>query len=118
MRHRFVWAVLAALAAAPAMAAGTIPLADVAKHVGETGTVVGVLSNVHKPDSGKLIQWEFGGAYPNNLLTAVIFKHDMGKFPDMTPMIGKTLAITGKIEMYHDKPEIVLKDITQVQVAQ
>ena len=80
--------------------------------------VVGVLSNVHKADSGKLIQWEIGGAYPNNAMTAVIFKHDMSKFPDMTPMVGKTLAITGKIELYHDKPEIVLKDITQVQVAQ
>ena len=104
--------------ATPAAAADTIPAADAAKHVGETGTVVGVLSNVHKADSGKLIQWEIGGAYPNNLFSAVIFKHDMSKFPDLTPMVGKTLAITGKIEMYHDKPEIVLKDITQVQVAQ
>ena len=114
--RRLLLAILLTLAT-PAMAAN-IQAKDAAQHVGETATVVGVLSDVHKPDSGKLIQWEIGGAYPNNLLSAVIFKHDMGKFPDMTPMVGKTLAITGKIEMYHDKPEIVLKDITQVQIAQ
>ena len=106
-----------ALATAPAIAADMIPAADAGKHVGETGTVVGVLSNVHLANSGKLIQLEIGGAYPNNPLSAVIFKSDMGKFPDMTAMVGKTLAITGRIEMYREKPEIVLKDISQVQVA-
>lgn len=109
-------ALIFALWISPAAAADPIAAKDVGAHVGETVTVVGVLTNVHKSDNGKTIFWDIGGTYPENPLTAVIFKADMGKFPDVTPLIGKTLQITGKIEIYRDRTEIILKDISQVQV--
>ncbi|HXC57639.1 MAG TPA: hypothetical protein VNU97_20225 [Rhizomicrobium sp.] len=109
-------AVLLALAATSA-AAENVTVDDAAKHAGETATVVGRLSHVHKTASQTTF-WDFDGTAPGSSFTAVIFKHDGGAFPDMTPMVGKTLAITGKIEIYSGKPEIVLKTIGQVQVAQ
>ena len=109
-------ALLIALVAAPASAAN-IAVADALAHVGETATVVGVLSHVHKTGS-KTVFWDFDGATPGTGFTAVIFRSDAGKFPDMTPMVGKTIAITGKIKLYDGKAEIVLNTIDQVKVAQ
>ena len=111
-------ALLFVLAAAPAVAADTIPAADAAKHVGETGTVVGVLNGYHFGGQKKPTYWNIYGEYPNNSFTAVIFAEDVGKFPNVKPLIGKTLSITGTIQLHNGKPEIILKDVTQVQVQQ
>lgn len=105
-------------AAAPAIAEDTmIPAAEVQNHVNETGTVVGVLSGVHKARSGKVLYLNIGGTYPDNPFTGVIFIGRMSNVPDFTPVIGKTIAVTGKIEMYRGKPQIVINTSDQVKIA-
>ncbi|MEI9994495.1 MAG: hypothetical protein WDM91_07870 [Rhizomicrobium sp.] len=107
---------LALAAAAPALAApARIPAAQSAAHVGQTVTVVGVLSGVHVTGGGSVL-WNVGGAYPGNPITIFIPLRVSG-IPDGHALIGKTLAITGTITRYHDKPEIVIKDKAQVAVA-
>jgi exonuclease VII large subunit len=113
MRHA-AFALLFALAALPA-AAANLGVKDAAAHAGQNGTVVGVLSNVHQ-NASKMVFLDLGGVYPDNAFSAVIFPRDAGKFHDFAPLTGKTLAITGKIKMYQNKPEIVLNTPDQVKV--
>ncbi|MEI9992573.1 MAG: hypothetical protein WDM86_21395 [Rhizomicrobium sp.] len=113
-------ALLFALAAMPALAADAVPVkiqaSEAGQHVGETATVVGVLTNVHETP-GKAFLWDIGGAYPANPLTVYVSKHDTDVVPNVTPLIGKTLAVTGLIKTYQGKPEIAVSDPKQVQVA-
>ena len=111
-------AVTPVLVATPAFAGDPIPATQAAQHVGETVTVMGVLSGYRYRGSKRPTFWNIDGTYPNQALTAVIFAEDTGKFPNMKPVLGKTIMITGTIQLNEGKPEIILKDISQVQVAQ
>ena len=115
MRLRFLALTLLALAAAPA-AAADIPAAEAATHAGETATVIGVLTSVHT-NANKNIFLDIGGAYPANVFSGVIFGKTMHNPPDFTPLVGKTIAITGQIKIYYGKPEIVVNSADQVKVA-
>jgi DNA/RNA endonuclease YhcR with UshA esterase domain len=102
-----------ALVAAPALAANLAP-GDAKAHVGQTVTVEGEVSNVHKIASG-LIFIDMGGRFPDNVFTAVIMAADSGKFPDVEGLNGKSVDITGLIRLYKGKPEILLKDPAQLK---
>lgn len=108
------FALLFVVTATPAFAAD-IAVKDVASHVGQTATVVGMVDNVHQSHSN-MIFVDMGGAYPNNAFSAVVFAKDAGKFPNLMPLKGKKVGITGKIEMYNNKPEIVLHTADQVKM--
>lgn len=112
------FAVLAALAAGPAAAADPITTGEAAQHAGENATVVGVLNGYHFGGKKRPTYWNIDGVYPNNAFTVLIPADVAYKFPNVGPLIGKKLAITGTIQLYDGKPEIVVKDLTQVQVEQ
>jgi len=38
--------------------------------------------------------------------------------PDVTPLVGKTIAVTGLIKLYQNRPEINVTDVKQVAVGQ
>jgi len=111
----------AVAAAAPGWADDVVPLkiktSEAAAHIGEKVTVIGVLTDVHKTNS-KAMLWDFDGKYPGNPFTVYVAKQNTDVVPNVTPLIGKTLAITGTLKTYHDKPEIEVTDIKQVAVAQ
>ena len=106
---------LLALAVAPA-AAADIPAGQAAAHAGQTATVIGVLSNVHT-GANQMTFLDIGGVYPNNIFSAVMFPNRAQPAPNFTPLIGKTVAITGQIKIYNGKPEIVLRSSSQVKLA-
>jgi hypothetical protein len=102
-----------------AVAAQADPLTptDAVKHPGETVTVCGQVVGA------KFAAWvrggttflDFGKPYPDTPFTALIFSGDRAKFgtPEKTAQ-GKDFCVTGKIEMYQGKPQIVLKDPKQL----
>jgi hypothetical protein len=102
------------LVAAPAFAAD-IAAKDAAAHIGQLATVVGVVDNVHQSRSN-MIFIDIGGAYPNNAFSAVVLAKDVGKFPNLLPLKGKRVGISGKIEIYRNKPEIVLQRADQLKM--
>jgi hypothetical protein len=112
--RRAALALALSLAVAPAFAAD-IAVKDAAAHVGQMATVVGLVDNVHQSRSN-MIFIDMGGTYPNNAFSAVVFAKDAGKFPNLMPLKGKKVGITGKIEMYRSKPEIVLHTADQVKM--
>jgi hypothetical protein len=96
-----------------------IKLEDTAKHVGDSVKVCGKAFGIRFMENAKsqptLIN--LGAAYPNQLLTVVIWE-DLRKQFDKTPeelFKDKEICVTGKIELYRDKPQIVIKSIGQLQ---
>jgi len=117
----FAFAFAVASSAVPAFAEDTAPVkiqaSEAATHVGQTVTVVGVLTNVHKTNS-KAVLWYIGGQYPDNPFTVYVNKHDTDVIPDLTLLVGKTIAVTGLVKLYQNKPEINVTDVKQVAVGQ
>jgi DNA/RNA endonuclease YhcR with UshA esterase domain len=101
------------LAAVPARAE-TISPADVKAHAGQTVTVEAAISDVHTGRSGVTFI-EVGGRYPDNDFTAVIFAGDAAKFPNAGTLDGKTVVISGPVQLYQGRPEIILKTADQLK---
>jgi DNA/RNA endonuclease YhcR with UshA esterase domain len=115
MRAIFVAAFAVAVSAAALPAhAQTIGPADTKAYVGKPVTVQASISNVHVAKSGATFI-DMGGEFPDNNFVAVIFADDAAKFPDASTLEGKTVTITGTVQMYQGKPEIVLKSASQLK---
>jgi DNA/RNA endonuclease YhcR with UshA esterase domain len=101
------------LAALPARAE-TIGPAEINAHVGQTVTVEAAISDVHTDRSGATFI-DLGGRYPDSGFTAVIFAGDAAKFPNASALDGKTVAISGPVQLYQGRPEIILKSADQLK---
>jgi hypothetical protein len=101
--------VLAQTAAAP-----TIGPADAKSHVGQTAIVQAAVSDVRTARSGVTFI-DMGGRYPDNRFVAVIFVSDIAKFPGIQGLQGKTVAVSGPVELYQGRPEIILRSAGQLQ---
>ena len=110
-----IFALVLALAAAPAHAQTTVATVDAPKHVGETVTVEGTVSAVHTDSRSGVTFIDMGGRYPDQAFTGVIFKDDAGKFPNVESLIGKVVDITGPVHAFKGKPETVLNDPAQIK---
>lgn len=98
-----------------------ISVSETSKHIGDsveiTAQVYGVkyLSNA----KGSPTFINLGAAYPNQLLTAVIWQDVRDKMrvePTEENLKDKTVIVIGKIELYKGKPQIVIRDPAQFQV--
>lgn len=111
----------AAEVAAPAPAATeTITIEQAAEHVGEVKTVCGVVSATrYLDDSNKRPTFlNFGAPFPNHSFTAVIMGVNRDKFtspPEITYK-GKRVCVTGLIRVSHSKPEIEIRDPSEIKV--
>ncbi|CAN5219233.1 hypothetical protein BH11BAC6_BH11BAC6_00690 [soil metagenome] len=98
----------------------TIKPEEVKKHTGETVTVCGKIYGGKFLDASKNQPTflNMGAAYPSQLLTLVIWGNVRNIFtykPELY-LNGKTVCITGKIELFKEKPQIVLYDTAQLKV--
>jgi DNA/RNA endonuclease YhcR with UshA esterase domain len=56
-----------------------------------------------------------GKPYPNQVFTAVIWGSDRSKFGSPENSLnGKQVCVTGHIQLYRGKPEIVVRDTNQL----
>ena len=92
---------------------GTIAAQDAAAHIGQSITVEGIVSEVHVSDRVTFI--DLGGRYPNKEFTGVIFSENYGAFPDVTELQGRTIDISGTVQLYGERPEIVLTSANQIR---
>jgi len=96
-----------------------INLKDVSKHVGDSVTVCG------KIFSGKFLDksnnqptfLNMGAEYPNQILTIVIWgsTRKLFSYKPEEKLKNKSVCITGKIEVFKNKPEIVVHSVSQVK---
>jgi TonB family protein len=99
----------------------TIELKDIANHIGDSVKVKGKIFGVRYLESAKNTPTfiNVGGAYPNPLLTVVIWgevRNKLGYTPEDKKYSGGMAVVTGKVELYKDKPQIVINDPQQLQI--
>jgi len=86
-------------------------------HLGEEKIIEGRIVDTYRSKTNTIFL-NFEKPYPNHCFTAVIFSSDIYKFPENPEdyYYGKTARISGKIKEYGGKPEIILKNVGQIEV--
>ena len=85
--------------------------------LGENVVVQGTVAAVYTSSGGNTFL-NFGGVYPDQDFTAVIFSEESSSFPHVEELQGKRVAISGVVRLYRGKPEIILRNASQMQVLQ
>jgi hypothetical protein len=104
---------------AQAQTTSEITIYNAKDHIGRQGTVCDKIINIKTPSSEKKpIYIDFGGVYPDNIFSAVIFPSDIPKFSynPVEVLKDKNVCITGKISEYKGKPQIVINETVQVAI--
>jgi nuclease S1 len=115
------WAASVAAMTAWAAAAQAEPISpeDAAKHAGEDVTVCGIVAGAKYAAQvrGGLTFIDFGKPYPNASFTALIFAESRAKFgaPEKG-LQGKQVCVSGKVQLFKGKAEMVLTDPKQLAV--
>jgi hypothetical protein len=91
----------------------TIPLEDVSKHIGDSVTVCGKVSGGRFLETAKNTPTfiNLGQAFPNHSLTIVIWSEVRKQFETAPEVLfkDKEVCVTGRIELFREKPQIVLR---------
>ena len=97
----------------PTTAPTAVAWTDAAKHVGETVSVSGPVISTHKSRDGKTVSLNIGKDFPAADRFTVFLTTDNADKADDTYK-GKTVTVSGKIELYKKVAEIKAteKDIT------
>ena len=98
----------------------SISASQAASSVGQTKTVCGVVvSSKFAKDSNRSPTFlNLDRPYPNQVFTAVIWGGDRSKFkeaPEVT-FRGKRICVTGPIQLYKEKPEIIVTGPSQIRL--
>jgi len=101
------------------LAQNKIGSSEAKNNVGKTLTVCGLVASSRYLERSKEQPTflNIGKAYPNQDLTVVIFGKDRSKFG--TPendFKDKRVCVTGKIELYKNEPQIVVKEKEQIKI--
>lgn len=111
---------LAASCAAEADEVQRIPAAEAAHHVGEVATVCGHVASAAYITSvkGTPTFLNVGRPYPDQDFTAVIWESARARFerPPERAFDRKSICVTGRIETYRGRPQIVVDDPGQIWV--
>lgn len=115
--HKTLLCCVALLALAAPARAATIDATEAASHVGETDTVCGIVASVDYAPRihGQPTVLEFGAHYPNETLLAVIFQSVRPAFGQLDSRQGQRACVTGRIDLYRGKPDIILHDPSQLK---
>jgi len=95
-----------------------IKLEDVSKHINDSVKVCGKVAGIRflENSEGQPTFINMGAAYPKQLLTVVIWGIVRSKFEKMPEdlFLDKEICVIGKIELYKEKPQIVIAEPKQI----
>ena len=103
----------AIVALATAQTTTTYTAAEAAKHVGETATVKDKVDGFHQSGKGNMFL-NMGGKYPNQAFTAFIPSGSAAQFSNLQQYEGRVVSVSGKIDLYKGKPEIIVHSPSQI----
>ena len=92
----------------------TISTSEVKNFVGEFKYVKGNVAEISTASKSGITYLNFDKKYPESTFSAVIFKDNKDVFDFEVLNKCKNIIIYGKIELYKDKPQIVLKEASQI----
>lgn len=98
-----------------------IGLDELASHVGDSVTVKGKIHGVRYLESAKNTPTfiNVGGAFPNQLLTIVIWgdvRKKLNYAPEEKPYVNGFAKVSGKVEIFRGKPQIVVTNPSQLSI--
>ena len=107
------------LATATLYAQKEIKIEDAKNHVGDSVRICTKIfgGKYLESSNGTPTFLNAGGTYPNAPLTLVIWGDARKEFKNKPEefYIGKSICLTGKIELYRDKPQIVITHEGQIR---
>ena len=103
-----------------AFAQETISPEDAANYIGQQKTVCGTVASAHLAyrSKGQPTFLNLNKPYPNQTFTVLIWGSDRGNF-EVPPEVlyrGKEICVTGMIRSIRGRPEIIVKDPSQINV--
>lgn len=96
-------------------APGTYPTTEAAKQIGHYDTIVGKVAEVSMSQKGTVFI-DFDAAYPKQTFTAVIPARDVGRFAGLTEFRNRKIGVTGRLDLFKGKPEIVVDSPRQLKI--
>jgi len=97
----------------PAVLAEIIAPEQAFEHVGEQVTVEGMQVQVAVIESGTTFL-NYGGRFPHQVFYGIIFGDTAPSFPDLSNLEGTVVSLTGTIELYRGKSQIILTSPSQI----
>lgn len=91
-----------------------VDIKQAAAQAGEEACIAGRVLRVYTSKSGNTFL-DFCEDYRNCPFTSIVFASDRSNFGDLTALQGRNVELRGKIQLYHDQPEIVLKQASQIR---
>jgi DNA/RNA endonuclease YhcR with UshA esterase domain len=117
---KYLLTILLALFFNAASAQKIISLEEAKDHIGDSVSVSGKVFGVKYFSEGKQAPTliNVGAAFPNQLLTVVIYGEDRErlKLEPETMYRDKQLLISGRVELYRGKPQIIVRDAAQLVI--
>jgi hypothetical protein len=90
------------------------------KFIGETKTVCGTVASTFYSvrSKGQPTFLNLDQPYPNQIFTVVIWGSDRNKFKNPPEVFfkDKRICVTGTIETYRGKPQIIVRDPSQIVI--
>jgi RecG-like helicase len=105
------------VSAASSASADKITPAQAKDHIGKHATVCGVVAsaNFAARSSRQPTFLNLDKPYPDHIFTAVIWIEDRPKFGKPETLKGKRVCVSGLVEDYRGKPQIVLQEADQLR---
>lgn len=115
-----IFPILFLLVAAASYSQTTIKLEQAKDYIGDSVHVCGLVASaryISNTDEAPTFL-NLGVAYPNQLLTVVIWQivRDKMQIKPEEFYLNKEVCIKGRLELYKGKPQIVLKSTPQIQL--
>lgn len=115
---RTILTILAFCLATVVFAQSAIKLEEAKDHIGDSVLICGKVFSARyfETSKGSPTLLNLGAAFPHQLLTVVIWE-DLRKQMPAKPedyFLNKEICITGKIELYKDKPQMVIRQLGQL----
>jgi len=106
-----------AACAASFATADKITSAQAKDHIGKQATVCGLVASANFASRSKRqpTLLNLDKPYPDHIFTAVIWIEDRPKFGKPETLKGRRVCVSGMIESYQGKPQIVLRDTDQLR---
>lgn len=89
-----------------------ITASEAAAHIGKHKRICGVVSGIREMPTGRLIN--FDRRYPNQTLTAVVWKDDLQSVGDLEASFGDPLCVEGTIAEFGGKPSVRISNRDQI----
>ena len=83
------------------------------KHIGETASVTGAVKRVYQTQGGSIFL-DLGAIHPHNPFTVFIPRSAADKFWNFKDYDGVVITVSGQIQEYNNKAEIVVTNPSQI----